>query len=564
MKKATILFVLIAITFLTQKLSAQNFEWAKQLGGTTNDEGIAITMDASGNVLTTGRFTATADFDPGNGTFNLTSVGSRDVFISKLNANGNFVWAKQLGGTVDEIANSIITDAVGNVYVLGNFEDTADFDPSASTFNLTSAGGEDIFIVKLDATGNFVWAKQVGGTNNDLGYGITTDPSGNIYLTGFFEDTVDFDPGAGVFNFTSAGFNDAFILKLDASGNFIWAKQFAGTSSVSANAIDIDSSGMVYVAGDFYETADFDPNAGIFNLTAAGNFNDIFVCKLDSSGNLVWAKQMGGNGIDIARAIAIDASGNVFTTGDFRAVADFDPGTGAFPLTPIGLQDAFISKLDTSGNFVWAKQFGSTDIVLGNSITTDATGKVFSTGHFQGTADFDPGSGTYNFTPQGLGDAFITSLDSSGEFEWAIQLGGMDISEGKSIFADAAGKIYATGYFGETIDFDPSSNTYNLTSAGANDAFVYKISQDPLGVEEHTSNDLLMIPNPTSGQIAFYLPNRTTTTTIVIRNLLGQEQFRQTYNNTAKIDLRIDNSPGIYLLEIQNGNYTTIKKLVKK
>lgn len=564
MKRTTFFFALIFIAFQSQKFNAQNFEWSKQLGGATNDEGIAITVDASGNVLTTGRFTNTADFDPGSGIFNLTSVGSRDIFISKLNATGDFVWAKQMGGTITEIAHSITTDVSGNVYVVGSFEGMADFDPSSSTFNLTSAGSDDIFIAKLDANGNFVWAKQIGGTNTDLGFGIITDLSGNVYFTGSFEGTVDFNPGAGVFNLTAAVFNDAFVAKLDSSGNFIWAKQFAGTSSVNSNAISIDSSENVYVAGDFFETVDFDPNAGTFNLIASGNFNDVFVCKLDSSGNLVWAKQMGGNGIDIARAISIDASGNVLTTGDFRALADFDPGTGNFPLTPIGLQDAFISKLDASGNFIWAKQLGGTEIVIGNSITTDAQGKVFSTGYFQGTADFDPGSGMYNFTSLGIGDAFISCLDASGEFVWAVQLGGMDISEGKSIYADANGKIYSTGYFGETIDFDPSSDTFNLTSAGADDAFVYKISQEPLGLDEHINNDFLMIPNPTSGQIAIYLKNISETINLEIRNILGQVQFRRTYNHTSKIDLSIEGQPGIYFLEIQNENNKIVKKLVKK
>ncbi|PHR12801.1 MAG: hypothetical protein COA40_07975 [Aequorivita sp.] len=564
MKKITIIFALIAIAFTSLKLTSQNFEWAKQLGGTTNDQGIAITVDAVGNVYTTGRFTNTADFDPGNGTFNLTSVGSRDIFISKLNATGDFIWANQLGGTTDEIANSITADAAGNIYITGNFEGTADFDPSASPFNLTSIGMDDIFIVKLNTAGNFLWAKQIGGTSPDLGYGIITDASGSVYITGTFEGTVDFDPGAGVFNLSSAVFNDAFICKLDSAGNFIWAKQFAGTSSVNSNGINIDSSGNIYVAGDFFETVDFDPNSGTFNLTAAGNFNDIFVCKLNSSGNLVWAKQMGGNGIDIARAISIDASGNVLTTGDFGALADFDPGAGTFPLSPIGLQDTFVSKLDASGNFVWTKQFGGTDIVIGNSITTDATGKVFSTGYFQGTADLDPGSGTLNFTSQGIGDAFISSLNTDGESVWAIQLGGMDICEGKSIYADDAGKIYTTGYFGETIDFDPSNNTFNLTSTGADDVFVYKISQDPLAVDEHTDNDFLMIPNPTSGQITIYLKNNSETINLEIRNILGQVQFRKTYNHTSKIDLSIEGQSGIYFLEIQNENNKIVKKLVKK
>src|SRR5262249_36288313 len=160
----------------------------------------SIAVDASGNVYTTGYFTGTADFDPDAGVFNLTAAGSFDIFVSKLSASGNFVWAKVMGGGSDDLGQSISVDASGNVCTTGYFTGTADFDPGAGVFNLTAAGYYDIFVSKLDASGNFAWAKAIGGTGGDEGYSIAIDSSGNVYTTGAFGGTVDFDPNAGVFN----------------------------------------------------------------------------------------------------------------------------------------------------------------------------------------------------------------------------------------------------------------------------------------------------------------------------------------------------------------------------
>jgi len=209
-------------------LSAQTLEWAKSMGGTGNEYGNSMAIDALGNVYTVGNYMGTVDFNPGTGTFNLTSVGLFDIFISKLDASGNFVFAKSMGGPLNDWATSIALS--GNIYTTGYFYGTADFDPGAGTFNLTSSNdSSDIFISNLDASGNFVYAKSMGGTSSKCySQSITIDASGNVYTTGYFSGTSDFDPGTGVFNLTTTGVNDIFISKLDASGNFVWAKSMGG------------------------------------------------------------------------------------------------------------------------------------------------------------------------------------------------------------------------------------------------------------------------------------------------------------------------------------------------
>ncbi|MFA6510840.1 MAG: SBBP repeat-containing protein, partial [Candidatus Paceibacterota bacterium] len=477
--KYKLLGILLLTTFLIPLFSFADdvtYSWAKGMGGTGADYAQDVFVDTSGNVYTTGYFAGTADFDPGAGTSNLTSAGSDDIFVSKLDTSGNFVWVKQFGGTSSDRANSISVDSSGNVYTTGYFAGTADFDPGAGTSNLTSAGNADIFVSKLDTSGNFVWVKQLGGTNTDNANSISVDSSGNVYTTGYFADTADFDPGAGTSNLTSAGAQDIFVSKLDTSGNFVLVKQFGGTGGDYAQDVFVDSSGNVYTTGYFADTADFDPGAGTSNLTSAsvGVF-DIFVSKLDTSGNFVWVKQFGGTGEDRANSISVDSSGNVYTTGYFRETVDFDPGAGTSNLTFAGADDIFVSKLDTSGNFVWVKQLGGTGNERANSISVDTSGNVYTTGYFYATADFDPGAGTSNLTPVGNADIFVSKLDTSGNFVWGKQLGGTDLDTANSIYVDSSGNVYTTGRFNGTADFDPGAGTSNLTSAGGNDIFVSKL-----------------------------------------------------------------------------------------
>ncbi|MEI7726012.1 MAG: SBBP repeat-containing protein, partial [Bacteroidota bacterium] len=333
----------------------------------------------------------------------------------------DFQWAKTMGSGSIDAALSVKTDPAGNVYSTGVFSDSADFDPGPGVFKLTSAGAEDVFISRLDASGNFMWAKAIGGMFSDYGTSLAIDISGNIYITGHFLGTVDFDPGLGTFNLTSVGSINTFVCKLDAQGNFVWAKSMGGSFQNSANAISLDAGGNIYLAGSFFETVDFDPGAGIFNLTSVGG-QDIYISKLDASGNFKWAKAMGGPSDDFPVSIAPDPSGNILTTGAFNETADFDPGSGVFSLTSKGAEDIFISNIDSSGQFVWAKSMGSESFDEGQAITTDASGNVFVTGFFSFTVDFDPGTGVFNLSTPGDKhdyDIYILKLNNSGTFSWA-------------------------------------------------------------------------------------------------------------------------------------------------
>ncbi len=223
------LAVCTMITCGSESLQAQSLalDWAKQVGGTTgtgSSSGNAMTVDAAGNIYTCGRFSGTADFDPGPATLNLTATGVTDIFMMKQNAAGELLWAKGMGAYSPSAntnqAVSIAVDANGNIYTTGIYAGDTDFDPGAGTTLLSYGGGwSDAFICKLDASGNFVWAKSYSGINEESGSEVALDDAGNLYAYGTFSGTIDFDPGPGVFNMTSAHVA-GYVTKLDTAGNF--------------------------------------------------------------------------------------------------------------------------------------------------------------------------------------------------------------------------------------------------------------------------------------------------------------------------------------------------------
>lgn len=478
MKNAlTKLIAIVAIGIVSiQYGQTQVLEWAKSMGGSGLDHGESMVVDSSGNVYTIGEFQGTVDFDPGPGTFNLVSAGGFDIFISKLDSSGNLLWAKKMGGFGQDRGMSISLDGMGNICVVGFFKLIADFDPGPGTFSLTSAGNSDMFISKLDTSGNFIWAKRIGGTGEDRAIALAVDAAGNVNVVGRFQQAVDFDPGPGTFTLSSAGNNDVSIIKLSTSGSFMWAIKMGNTANDRGYGITVDDFGYVYSVGSFVGTVDFDPGPGSYVLTPVSG-EDVFIQKLDSSGNFVWAKGFGGVNNDEGYGITVDLFGNVLTTGRFTWIVDFDPGPAIFNLMGTGEDDVFISKLDGNGDFLWARSIGGSqnERGRGNSISTDNLGNVFTTGRFDGTMDFDPGAGTVNLTSVGGDDIFISKLDASGNFDWAKSMGGTGNDGGLEIFADDSDNLFITGYFRNTVDFDPGTDTLNLTSAGDADLFIQKL-----------------------------------------------------------------------------------------
>lgn len=534
-------------------LNAQNFEWAGTAGSTGTDIGKSIAVNAAGAVYTVGHFDLTVDFNPGPSSFNRTSMGGADIFMQKLDATGGLEWILTFGSSVNDAAYGVTLDASGNVLVTGYFQGTVDFDSGAGTWNLTSGGALDIFIAKYDPNGNLIWATKVGGTGNDIGVAITTDATSNIYVTGYFNGSVDFDPGVAANIKTSAGLTDIFVLKLDSSGNHVWAAHMGGTADEQGNAITVDASGNVFTTGFFSGVADFNPSASTSNLSSAGG-TDVFISCLNSAGAYSWGRQVGGSFDDKGNGIAYDSvSGNIFYGGFFQGTADLSPSPAVIDnYSSNGLADIFISKINAIGNLNWVQPMGGSGNDKLAGLCVDNFGRVYSTGSFEITVDFDPNSGSHVLSAGGS-DIYINKLDGSGFYEWAVSLSSLSAGthSGTSICLGASNSVHTTGYFQNAVDFDQNaSTTFALASGGGNDMFVHKMNFLSTGIDNQKmeSSILAVYPNPAVNEIFVQSENRTS---ISIVNMLGQEVFQKEIQNSEVVDISGLKS-GIYFVQDLN------------
>lgn len=479
---------------------AQNLDWVKQMGGTSNASGFSIQLDAAGNQYIAGSFSETADMDPGAGTFNLTATGTTDFFVLKLDAAGDFVWAFRVGGTSYAEVYDLVLDGSGNIYLTGYANTTVDFDPSAATANLSSSN-YFAFVAKYDSDGNYIWAKHFTSGGGVVGRGIDVDGAGNVYSTGYWLEFGDFDPGPGTaILYGSSPNSDAYVSKLDASGDFVWVQPLHSVSSGSSIGADIDYddiSGNVTIVGSFNGVTDFDPSGAIENLTPVGGY-DGFICQLTADGDYNWAERFGGAGPDNANKIIVGnvaSTSDIYVIGTFNSVADLDPTLGGtLSVTSAGGNDCAIIKLDGDGDFQFAKAIGGSGSDVPTDVVIDDAENIFVSGYHQETADFDPGAGTYDLTSAGGNDIFALKLDDVGDLDYAVNVGGSggDLSRG---IATLNGDAYLTGSFSGTADFDPGSGTLNLTSGGGSDAFVLKLTCNTTATINPSSCESYTVPS---------------------------------------------------------------------
>jgi hypothetical protein len=405
----------------------------------------------------------------------------------------NYHWAKAVGSFSRDVGVAITVDKSGNVYSLGYFSDTVDFDPGPGVFTLiqTSVFVPDMYITKLDSLGKFIWAKRLGGTTASIfPKSIAIDEKKNCYITGEFGlGVIDFDPGPGTATISSQGGSYCFILKLDSNGNYKWCKAVGSYgSNCAGNSISTNNSGYLLVAGyfntEFGQPIDFDPAPwpAVTTLTT-GSSNDSFVLKLDTAGNFTWVKAFTKTyGIT---SITSNNAGDVYSTGIFLGMADFDPGPATYTLpyySSSGFTDVFVSKLDINGNFVWAKsfdRFGSacTGDNAPSKILLDNFGNVYTTGYFKDTVDFDPGPSNFTVGCNGPSDIFISKLDLNGNFIWAKIIGGSGSEYASSFALDTLKNPVLTGFASTGCDFDPGPGVYTVSCIGQ-DGFVTSLDQN--------------------------------------------------------------------------------------
>ncbi len=475
--------ILLSIFFLLQTaLYAQIvpiYSWAGKIGGTSSEYGDFIATDAAGNLYVTGRFDGTCDFNPGPASNLKTSLGSSDIYVAKYDASGNFLWVISMGGTGLDRGYGMDIDAAGNVYLAGTFASTVDLNPGTGIASHTSLGGTDLFFAKYDSSGHYIWSKSLGEINTEIAEAIRLDGNGFFYLTGeYSSDSLDLDPNAGfntITNANTATSYDPFLAKYDTSGNFIWGFGLMGTSSDYSKSVCVDANQNVIIGGYFFTTMNVDPfGASVSSLGSS----DCFIASYTPAGILNWSASFGGPQAE--NLFSVTAKGtDIYSTGTFNSVVDFDPGLDTLYITSKGLTDVFINKFSNSGALAWAGGIGGIGSDNSNSIRVNNAGDVFVAGSFVDSADFDVSALTATLTATAGRDGFLAKYDNNGDYKWSLKAGSALTDYTRSIaFDNNTQEIWVTGYYGaSTLNIDPLNVVPPLPSSGLNDIFIAKYGE---------------------------------------------------------------------------------------
>ena len=401
--------------FVAKYSADGTLQWGRRFGGSLDDVTNGLRLDATGESLyVTGNFAGNADFT-GDNVADLTSAGSSDVFVLKLDpASGSTLWQKGVGGTSQDNGFDIAT-ADGYVYVVGDFKNTADFNPGSGINSLTSAGKgktrlEDGFVLKLTDIGNYVSAWQVGGVKYDSIRNLAIE-AGGVYVLGSITGTVDINPTTGTYSLQSSGdWNDPFVASYATTGAVNWGRMINGPE-IPAEAQLGSDAGSLYVTGEFGQTADCNPGGPGGILASAGS-RDAFIAKYaKADGSFAWAKSFGGTGYDTSRGAAVvsPSDGSVYVGGWFYNTVDFNPGpTNGGELTSAGFNDGFLLKLDALGSYQNAWRMGGASSDIGAKPVGIIGSTVYITGGFQSNADFPTGQ---VLTSYGAHDIFLMAFD---------------------------------------------------------------------------------------------------------------------------------------------------------
>ena len=544
---------------------AQNptLQWANQVGTTGNEQLNLTAVDQSGFVITAGSYT-----------------NSGQMVITKYDAAGTVVWTKLFSGSYPIKPYDLKTDALDNIIIVGEFSSLVDFDPSpTTTYNLGvqnySQSPLFYFILKLDASGNFVFAKQTGGSPRS----VNLDSNQNIYIVGTFSNTQDFNPSPTITtNFTSFDGYSIFITKLDSSANYIWNKVIgkttvstSGFGNCGATVVLNDSNNNVLVSGYFSDDVDFDPGTGVTSYNSGGALHTMnpFILKLDAAGVFVWARYFHSNENSQSEDMELDSSGNIYTTGTIQGFMDFDSSAGTLYLSHTYRIVPYVSKMSSSGDIIWAKQLFTTDYgVTTKGLKIEPSGNIFVSGTFKNTLNYTTTAGfsgtatTSGFT---IGNVYLTSLNSAGSLTSFSHFGGTGITQlNKMIYNNNS--ILLSGNFNSVADFDFTTATNNLTPVGNSDNFIAKYNiTNVLSSTKFNELNGTLFPNPATNNLNLQLPTLIQNGTLKIISLTGQTVFEKQNINGSDFNFDVSSlNSGLYLIQVADEQNKFSSKFIKQ
>jgi hypothetical protein len=501
-KFSLILLVIATIFFFSPKTvsasSDYTYGWTKTIGNDLSNnggnfigsDGLAVAHDSNNNIYTFGFFSGTFNFDPTGGMDSKTSHNNSnfgyDIFLTKTNADGSYAWTYTVGGTDRVDASSIDVDSNNNVYLSGSFLGTANFDPTGGIDNKTavSESNGDVFLTKINANNSYGWTDVMNSADNNswnVMPRITHDTANNIYLTGSFFGTVNFDPTGGMDSKTTSG--GAFLTKINANNSYGWTDIIAD-GNYSDYSVKVDTSGNIFWAGNFVDPVDFDPTSGVNNKECANDGSGdvcMFLTKINSDNSYAWTDTTtnvdDGNYNKIGvKGLAIDSSNNIYLAGCFVRTINFNfTGGGSADTINGGYYTIFLTKINSDGSYGWTKTiFGGVHGVCADMVALDSSQNIYISGQYCGTSDFDPGPGVDNHTDNASGSTYLTQIKPDGSYGWTDVMvntgvfGTGSANASRAITIDTADNIYLTGFFiWGTVNFNTTGGVDNRTSVDA-------------------------------------------------------------------------------------------------
>ncbi len=553
MERKLLLLLFLCINYTLSYSQAPAWSWYKGISGSTgtsNDRGSSLATDSNGNIFVIGQF-GSPTITLGTTTLSNSSTSSNDVFIAKYSATGSLIWAKSFGGAYDDTTTSIATDSSGNLIVVGNFTSPS---ITIGTTVLTNPGiatnyGNDMFIVKYDASGNVVWANKAGGALDDHCNSVRVSQNGDILITGYFSSaTCNF----GANSLTNLGSTDVFIAKYNSAGNVMWTKRIAGTSNERADCITTDLNNNIFITGNFSSTAMSD---GVNTLNNTG-VSSMFLIKYDAAGNYNWSKKWSGSSLNRGVGVVTDSSGNVVCVGNYGdTTINFD----GIILNCSYVNSALV-KYNNNGTIIWAKTC-SDGKYSATSIAIDSQGSTYLSGTsicpsilFGNTVMINSGSD----------DCTLAKYDPNGNEVWGKMVGGSSFENGIKTVLDQNNNVFLLGsYLSSSINFGIGVLNNAGTGSNSNQIFFAKLTASSLATPTFQNGlDLTVFPNPVASNSTITFNQELENAELTFYDISGAEISKQFFSGN-EISLEKGNlSSGFYFIKVSTGDGQSVTKKI--